>query len=235
MEAVKNIKIAMVSENKKNIQLKDYIEHTILRPDTTREQVARLCDEATAFQMAAVCVPPYFVRYASELLAKSKVKVVTVVGFPLGYSSIPGKIEEAKKAIEDGADEIDTVMNIAAFKSGDFAQVKDGIESLCTLCRLKNKVLKVIIETCLLSDEEIVQACQICAEAGADYVKTSTGFNGEGAKEEHVRLMRQVLPPKIKIKASGGIRDRDTALELIHAGADRIGTSSGVKILQALE
>jgi deoxyribose-phosphate aldolase len=230
-EVGKNLKIVMATENKKISPINEYIEHTLLKPDTSRDQITRLCEEAISYKFVAVCIPPYFVRYAKDLLEKSQVKVVTVVGFPLGYSSIPGKVEETKRAIEDGADEIDTVMNIVAFKSGDYGQTKDSIESLTTLCRLKNKILKVIIETCLLNDDEIIKACEICAEAGADYVKTSTGFIGEGAKIDHIKLMRKILPVKIKIKASGGIKDRDFALDLIQAGADRIGTSSGVKIV----
>jgi deoxyribose-phosphate aldolase len=140
-------------------------------------------------------------------------------------------VEETKKVIEDGADEIDMVMNIAAFKSEDFSYVREDVESIATLCRLKNKILKVIIETCLLTDEEIVKICEILGEVGVDYIKTSTGFNGEGATVENIKLIRQSSPNKLKIKASGGIKTRKFAEQLIKAGADRIGTSSGITII----
>lgn len=225
----KNTRIVMKNNGEKPIS--QYIEHTLLKTEASKTDIERLCKEAIDNDFVGVCVPPYYVKLAYAALEEKKQKVITVVGFPLGYNSISAKIEESKKAIEDGADEIDMVMNVAAFKSGDLSHVKDGIESVATFCRLKAKPLKVIIETGLLDTEEIRKACEICAEVEVDYVKTSTGFNG-GAKVEDIMLMREILPQKIKIKASGGIRDRAFVEELIKAGADRIGTSAGVQIVQ---
>ncbi|MBL6962832.1 MAG: deoxyribose-phosphate aldolase [Bacteroidetes bacterium] len=210
--------------------ISQYIEHTFLKPEASKADIEKLCLEAIDFDFVGVCVPPYYVKLASAALHDKKQKVITVVGFPLGYNSISAKIEESKKSIEDGADEIDMVMNIAAFKSGDYGHVKDGIESVATFCRLKAKPLKVIIETGLLSEEEIKKACEICAEVEVDYVKTSTGFNG-GVKIEDLKLMRECLPEKIKLKASGGIRDEKFAKKLIRAGANRLGTSAGIQIV----
>ena len=228
--AAKNTKIVMEQANIP--QLEKYIEQTILKSDLTKSELAVFCHEAVSYGFYAVCIPPYFVKFVKSILPKDKVKIVTVVGFPMGYQSIPVKVEEAKRALEDGADEIDAVMNIAALKSQEYEHVKEGIDAIATYCRLKSKVIKIIIESSLLSDEEIIKACEICAEIGVDFVKTSTGFFG-GASPEHVRLMREHLPPKIKIKASGGIRDAAFAIKLIEAGADRIGTSSGVKMVGA--
>jgi|APSaa5957512622_1039677.scaffolds.fasta_scaffold06832_2 deoxyribose-phosphate aldolase len=226
----KNTKVAM--ENKEEKPISQYIEHTLLKADATKADIEKLCEEAIENDFAGVCVPPYYVKAASAALLEKKPKVITVVGFPLGYNLIAAKVEESRKAIEEGADEIDMVMNVAAFKSGDFSHVKDGIESVATFCRLKAKPLKVIIETGYLSKEEIVKACEICAEVEVDYVKTSTGYNG-GATVEDIQLMRENLPAKIKLKASGGIRDRKFAEALIKAGADRLGTSAGIQIIKS--
>jgi deoxyribose-phosphate aldolase len=230
VEVGRNLRIVM--EYNPEINIASFIEHTLLKPDTTKTDIEQLCREAIENDFVGVCVPPYFVKTAKNILADKNPKIVTVVGFPLGYTSIAAKVEESRKAIEEGADEIDMVMNVAAFKSEDFNHVKDGIQGVATLCRLKAKPLKVIIETGLLTDEEIVKACEICTEVEVDYVKTSTGFNG-GAQIEHIKLMRENLPKKIKIKASGGIRDKSFACKLIEAGANRIGTSSGVQIVNA--
>lgn len=214
------------------IELAGQIEHTNLRPDSTREDIIRLCDEAKSHHFYAVCVPPYHVQTAKKELAKTPVKIVTVVGFPLGYATVASKVEEAKKAIISGADEVDMVMNIAAFKSGDFATVQNDIQAVTTACHLQNKQVKVIIETAYLTAEEIDKACHICIDCEVDFVKTSTGFAPEGANVEAIKLIRSVLPPKIKIKASGGIRTQEFALELIKAGANRLGTSSSLNIIQ---
>jgi len=226
---VKNIKIAMELNN--NIELNSFIEQTLLKADTTKAEIENLCLEAKKHNFHGICIPPYFIKTAKLLLADSTVKIITVVGFPLGYNTLSAKVEETKRAIEDGADEIDMVMNISAFKNNDLINVKDGIESVATYCRLKAKIIKVIIETNLLSDTEIVKACEICATIGVDYVKSCTGFFG-GVKKEHIELMRSVLPDKIKIKASGGIRDAEFAHQLVEAGADRIGTSSGTALVK---
>lgn len=210
--------------------LASYIEHTILRPDCNQQDIITLCEEAAAHHFYGVCVPPYYVQLAKKTIKKAPVKIVTVVGFPMGYSTVAAKVEETKKAIISGADEIDMVMNIAAFKAGDFAAVQNDIQAVITACHLQNKQCKVIIETAYLNEEEIERACRICIDCEADFVKTSTGYAPSGATVEAVALMRKILPAKIKIKAAGGIRDKEFAQKLVQAGASRIGTSSGVKI-----
>lgn len=211
--------------------LNTYIDHTQLSPETQHEAVDKVCREAVDNDFAGICIPPFFTRQAKNYLASSSVNLVTVIGFPLGYHTITAKTEEAKQAIEDGADELDMVMNIAAFKSGMDKDVKRDIESLVTLARDHDKMVKVIIETGLLEEQEIIKACQFCAETKADFVKTCTGFSGGKANVDVVRRMRDYLPDNIKIKASGGIKDANKAKALIEAGADRLGTSSGVNIV----
>jgi deoxyribose-phosphate aldolase len=211
--------------------LAPYIDHTVLRPDTTQAMVEQLCQEAAEHRFAAVCVPPCFVKQAVAALQDTGVEIATVIGFPLGYQLAKVKFFEAHQALTEGATEIDVVMNIAAFKSGKHEEVMSELQELSTLCHFKNAILKVIIETALLSPEEIVQACHLCIEAEADFVKTSTGFAASGAKVEDILLMRSTLPTHIRIKASGGIKTKDAALALVKAGADRIGTSSGVSLL----
>ncbi len=229
VEVEKNTRIAM--EKTKQHAIASYIDHTLLKPESTHNQVKQLCQEASQNQFAAVCIPPYYVQMACELLQNTGVNIATVIGFPLGYNMTSAKAEEARKAISDGADELDMVMNIAAFKSGKKALVKEDIQSITTLARLRNRVSKVIIETALLDEHEIRDACAICEDCDSHFVKTSTGFNGGGARVEDVQAMRETLSPKIKIKASGGIKDVEFANELIEAGADRLGTSSGLKLV----
>lgn len=210
-----------------------YIDHTILRPEVTAEQVQQLCDEARDYGFAAVCVPPCYVQLAKESLGPgAQVKVATVIGFPMGYQHGKIKVLETHQAIADGADEIDVVMNISAFKSGRYQEVQHELSDLASFCHLNNAELKVIIETALLSEEEITKACELCAAAEVDFVKTSTGYATGGAKAADVRLMRQVLPNKIKIKASGGIKTFADAQALIKAGADRLGCSASIQIVQ---
>ncbi|MBX7206150.1 MAG: deoxyribose-phosphate aldolase [Bacteroidia bacterium] len=214
------------------INLAAHIEHTLLKPTATREDIIQLCREADDHAFYGVCVPPYYVQLAKKTLGvKSSVKVVTVVGFPLGYSTVGSKVEEVKKAFIDGADEIDMVMNIAAFKSGDVPAFTNDLSSVVTACHLQNKVVKIIIETAYLSEPEIIEVCKICTECGVDFVKTSTGFADKGATVEAVKIMRQILPAKIKIKAAGGIKDAAFALELIAAGAERIGASRSIEMV----
>jgi deoxyribose-phosphate aldolase len=213
--------------------LKTTIEHTNLKPDCTNVEVVKLCEEAIEHGFYGVCVSPYFVQLAKKTIKKNPVKIITVVGFPLGYSTVAAKVEEAKKAIISGADEVDMVMNIAAFKSDDFATVLNDIQAVTTACHLQNKIVKVIIETAYLSNEEIEKACRLCMDCEVDFVKTSTGFAPTGATVEAVELMRKTLPPKIKIKAAGGIRDAEFAEKLINAGATRIGASASIKIIGA--
>lgn len=207
------------------------IEHTILKPDTTESDINRLCDEAIKHSFFGICVPPYFVKHAGIKLKDAPVKIVTVAGFPLGYNTTPAKVEEARKAIDEGAHEVDMVMNIAALKNNDLNFVENDIQSVTTLVQLKGCKLKVIIETALLSHEEKIKACEICAKAGVDFVKTSTGFASGGATVEDVELMRAHLPANIKIKASGGIKTKEQAKALVKAGADRLGTSSGPDLI----
>ncbi len=213
------------------IDLATYIDHTVLRADCTLEDVKRVCAEARQFQFPAVCVPPFYVSHAVNLLADTKVKVATVIGFPMGYSTTSAKVEEMKRAITEGAMEMDVVVNICAVKNNNWNYVRSDIDSMVMTGHLKAKTVKVILETGLLNERELAQLCEICLDIKPDYVKTSTGFNGEGATVEVVRLMRELLKDQIKIKASGGIRTREDAIRLIEAGAKRIGSSSSVMIM----
>ncbi|HET8859374.1 deoxyribose-phosphate aldolase [Marivirga sp.] len=211
----------------RNIQ--KYIEHTNLKADITSKDVEMLLADAKENNLYGICVPPFWVKKAKRDIGKSNIQLITVIGFPLGYQMSQAKEVESILAIKDGADEIDMVLNISAVKS-EMMWPKIEIAKMSKLTHESGKILKVIIETAYLSDKEIVDVCKICADAGADFVKTSTGFASAGAKVEHVKLMRSVLPAHVGIKASGGIKTYQQALELIDAGADRIGTSSGPKI-----
>jgi deoxyribose-phosphate aldolase len=215
-----------------NRVLAQLIEHTLLRPDCTIEEITSLCEQAIEQNFIAVCVPPYFVQHAKKILNSSTVKIVTVVGFPFGYNIVSSKVEEVKKAINSGAHEIDMVMNIAALKSNDLSSLQNDIQSVVTACHLQNRICKVIIETGNLTEDELKLACKVCVDCEADYVKTSTGYGKSGASIEVVKMMRKILPARIKIKASGGIKNRKFAQELIEAGANRIGTSAGMSILE---
>ena len=206
------------------------IDHTLLKPDATQVQIQHLCDEARARGFASVCVNPVWVRSAKQQLQGSDVKVCTVIGFPLGATTPQVKAFEAQDAIQNGADELDMVLNIGALKAGDTNTVLEDIQAVRKAT--PGKILKVIIETALLTDEEKVSACQLAAQAGANFVKTSTGFNGGGATAEDVALMRAHIPVSMHVKASGGIRTRADAEKMIAAGATRIGTSGGVKIVE---
>ncbi|HHV45461.1 MAG TPA: deoxyribose-phosphate aldolase [Tissierellia bacterium] len=207
------------------------IDHTLLKPEATSDMIENLCKEAVEFGFAAVCVNPYYVKMAKSLLQGSNVKVATVVGFPLGANTSEVKAFEARKAVEDGADEIDMVINIGALKSKEYDYVLDDLKAVVEAVKGK-AIVKVIIETCLLSEEEKIKACELSREAGADYVKTSTGFSTGGATVEDVMLMKKTIGDSMKIKASGGIRDYKTAMVMIEAGASRIGASSSVKIVK---
>lgn len=210
-----------------------FIDHTLLKADATDEGIARLCDEAKKYGFASVCVNPGYVGFCAERLKDSDVKVCTVIGFPLGATSTASKVYETKQAVKDGAEEIDMVINVSRLKEGDDAYVLNEIRKIRRAC--KNLVLKVIIETCLLTREEKIRACKLSKKAKADFVKTSTGFSTGGATEEDVRLMRKTVGKKMHVKASGGIRDAETFLKMIEAGADRIGASSGATIVEELE
>lgn len=214
------------------MDIKNYIEHTVLKADTSLKDVKKISKEAIENGFFGVCVPPYFVKATKKELKNSSVKIVTVIGFPLGYSTTPSKAEEAKKAIDEGADEVDMVINIAALKAKDYAYVTNDISTIFSIVHIKGAKLKVIIETALLTKEEKLKALEICAEVQVDFVKTSTGFAKSGAKVEDIKLMRKNLPKKIKIKASGGIKTKEFAVELIEAGADRLGTSSSIELVK---
>lgn len=212
--------------------LSKYIEHTLLKQDAKKEELIKLLDEAKKYNFKGVCVNPVNVAEAKKYLTDTEVKVVTVVGFPLGANVSAVKAFETKKALEDGADEIDMVINVAKLKDKDYDFVLGDIKEVKKACC--DKPLKVILETDLLEKSEIKKACELCIEAKADFVKTSTGFvkNGEGAKAEDVKLMAETVKPHgLGVKASAGIRDKAKALDMISAGADRLGTSSGVAII----
>jgi deoxyribose-phosphate aldolase len=208
------------------------IDHTLLKPDATEDQIAQLCYEARKNGFATVCVNPTNVKLCSQLLQGSAVAVCTVVGFPLGATPPEVKAYESQQAIDDGASEVDMVINIGALKSGDYGLVERDIATVARACHAGGALLKVIIEAALLSDEEKVIACQLAKAAGADYVKTSTGFGPGGATVHDVALMRQAVGPEMGVKAAGGIKSYEDAKSMIAAGATRIGASAGVKILQ---
>lgn len=210
------------------------IDHTLLRPEASREQVTKLCREALQHGFASVCVNPQWVRTCAEILRGSAVKTCTVVGFPLGAVPPDAKAYETRRTILDGATEIDMVINIGALKSGDHALVERDVRAVVTVAQEYGALVKVILETCLLEREEKVAACRLSLLGGAQFVKTSTGFSSGGATEEDVRLMKETVGDKMLVKASGGVKTLDDALRMIRAGASRIGTSSGVKIVQAL-
>ena len=207
------------------------IDHTLLKADASEKEIKKLCAEAKEYGFAGVCVPPYFVRKCKLWLSDTKVKVITVAGFPLGYTHTPAKVEEARRAIDEGADEIDMVINIIALKAGDWNYLKNELTSAATIVQLRGGKLKVILETGLLTQNEIIKACELCKELTVDFVKTSTGTIEPGATVEVVKLLRANLPKGIKIKASGGIKTKEFALQLIEAGADRIGSSASVSII----
>lgn len=207
------------------------IDHTLLRPEATRAEIAQLCVEARQYGFATVCVPPYYVAEAARALAGSGVGVCTVVGFPLGYQMPTVKAIETERALHDGATEVDMVLNIAAFKSGEDEVCGEEISALTQICHDGGALVKVIIETALLTRDEIIRAGQLAARAGADFVKTSTGFAARGASVEDVQLLRAYLPAQTRIKAAGGIRTRAQAEALLGAGADRLGCSASVAIV----
>jgi deoxyribose-phosphate aldolase len=209
------------------------IDHTLLKADSTKDQVTKICEEAKEFNFASVCVNPGWVKYSAELLQGTDVKVCTVIGFPLGAATSETKAFETQDAIEKGATEVDMVINIGALKDGNDDLVKQDIQAVTAAAKGK-ALTKVIIETSLLTDEEKERACKLAVEAGADYVKTSTGFSTGGATVEDIKLMRKTVGPEIGVKASGGVRSVEDAKNMIEAGATRIGASSGVQIVQGL-
>ena len=222
-------RVSVCKPTKKGSDTARYVDHTLLKPNATQEEIGKLCEEAKTFCFASVCVNPSYVALSAQLLRGSGVKVCTVVGFPLGSTTPTVKAIEARDAMANGADEIDMVLNIGALKSGNDIVVYDDIKAVRDATR--GKILKVILETSLLSNEEKVRACVAAKKAGADFVKTSTGFGGGGATVEDIKLMRETVGPLMGVKASGGIRDAKIAADMIAAGATRLGTSASIAIV----
>jgi deoxyribose-phosphate aldolase len=216
----------------KRNELARIIDHTMLKPDATPAEIEQLCEEALSYRFASVCINPAYVPLAAAKLAETEVAVCTVIGFPLGATTTTAKVCEAEQALDDGATELDMVLFIGALKAGERERVEADIAAVATACHDGGGLLKVIIENALLSDDEKVLACQIAQDAGADFVKTSTGFAASGARLEDVRLMRETVEPRIGVKAAGGIHSYEEAMTMIEAGANRIGASAGVQIVE---
>lgn len=210
--------------------MNQYIDHTLLKPDSTQQQIETLCHEAEQYNFASVCVHPHFVKFASDLLKEKSPKICTVIGFPLGQNTTETKIFEAGNAIENGADEIDMVINVSRLKDKQYEKLKEEISKLKET--VGQNILKVIVEISLLTNDEITKISRIVSEAGADFIKTSTGFGAHGATLEAVKIMKANISPQTQIKASGGIRDFETAKQYIDLGVSRLGTSSGVEIVE---
>ena len=232
----KEVMLKMKSDNKKALTAKElarYIDHTLLKPEATPDQITKLCEEAKEYSFASVCVNPTNVALAAKLLKGSVVKVCTVIGFPLGANTSFVKAAETRDAVANGATEIDMVINVGALKAKNYDQVEKDIEAVVEAAG--DNLVKVIIETCLLTDEEKVKACELSKKAGADFVKTSTGFNKSGATPEDIALMRKTVGEKMGVKASGGVRDTEAALAMIENGATRIGASASIAILNGVK
>ncbi len=214
-----------------------YIDHTLLKPTATLAEITQLCAEAKQYDFAAVCVPPPFVKKCKELLLGTTVKTATVIGFPFGYSAVEAKLAEILLAVVDGADDLDVVINFMAIKNNDWQYISNEINHIMPVVKSSGKIIKVIVESGVLTDDELQKACQLYGAAGIDYLKTSTGYAEKGATVEAVEIMRKNLPLHVQIKASGGIRNYDFAKQLINAGATRLGCSAGVAIVnqQAVE
>ncbi|HWB26963.1 MAG TPA: deoxyribose-phosphate aldolase [Chitinophagaceae bacterium] len=212
------------------MNIASYIDHTLLKPTTLIADIEKLCAEAKQYQFAAVCVPPPFVKLAKQLVQGGNVKVATVIGFPFGYSAVEAKIAEIILAIMDGVDELDIVINLIALKNNDWQYLANEINHIMPVAKNKGKVVKIIIESGVLTNDEIIKCCDLYGAAAVDFLKTSTGYAEKGATVEAVQLMRMHLPEQVKIKASGGIRTYEFAKQLIEAGAARLGCSAGVAI-----
>ena len=214
------------------MQLNRYIDHTVLKPTTLVTDIEKLCAEAKEYNFAAVCVPPPFVKLAKQLLDGTDTKTATVIGFPFGYSAIEAKIAEILLAMVDSADELDMVINLIALKNSDWQYLANEINHIMPVVKQKNKIIKIIIESGVLTDDEIIKCCDLYGATGIDYLKTSTGYAEKGATLDAIQLFRKHLPVHVKIKASGGIRTYGFAKELVDAGAERLGCSAGVSIMQ---
>lgn len=213
------------------MNIASYIDHTVLKPTTTLADIEKLCSEAIHYQFAAVCVPPLYVKKAKEMVTGTNVGVATVIGFPFGYSAIEAKVAEVVLAIIDGADELDVVINISAIKNNDWQFLANEINAILPIVKSKHKIIKIIIESGILTDQEIIQCCDLYGAAGVDYMKTSTGYAEKGASVEAVQLLRKHLADNVRIKASGGIKSYTFAKQLIDAGAIRLGCSSSIAIV----
>lgn len=213
------------------MSLASYIDHTLLKPTATETEIKKLCGEAEQYHFAAVCVPPYYVKTARQELQSSGVQSATVIGFPFGYSAITAKQEEIRQAIADGADELDMVICLAALKSGDWIYLEKEIAAVMPVIAAQGKLIKIIIESGVLSEAQIIRCCELYAKYQVQFLKTSTGYAEQGASVKAVEIMKKHLPEHIRIKASGGIRTAEFARELIEAGADRLGCSAGIAIV----
>ncbi len=227
--------LGVTQQGELDIDIAKMIDHTLLKPEATPKDIEKLCEEAIQYQFASVCVNPCYVKLASKILEGRKVKVCTVIGFPLGANRTDTKVFETEKAIEDGAQEVDMVMNIGLLKGGYYDYVENDIRAVVNVAHKRNVLVKVILETALLTDEEKVKACLLAKRANADFVKTSTGFSKGGATAGDVALMRRVVGSAMGVKASGGIRSYEEALQMIKSGADRIGASASVKIVSGVK
>ena len=213
-------------------ELAAYIDHTLLKPTITEEEVRQLCQEARQYQFAAVCIPPSMVLSAKNLLQQTPVKTATVIGFPFGYSVTEAKLAEIKDALDHGADEVDTVINLIHLKAGNWLLLEQEMITLVEFVHEKQKIIKVIIESGILTDREIIDCCHVYGNLGIDYLKTSTGYAERGVSLDAVRLIKKHLPSTVKVKASGGIRTYEFAIQLVEAGADRLGCSASVSIIK---
>jgi len=213
------------------MDIASYIDHTVLKPTTLIKDVEKICSEAMEYHFAAVCVPPLFVKKAKEFLKDTSIKVATVIGFPFGYAAIEAKVAETILAIIDGADELDVVINISAIKNNDWQFLASEINAVLPIIRKQKKVIKIIIESGILTDNEIIKCCDLYGAAGVDFLKTSTGYAEKGATVEAVQLLRRHLADNVQIKASGGIKTYTFAKQLIDAGATRLGCSSSIQIV----
>ena len=221
----------MASQTSTQVDIATLIDHTYLRADCSSADIKVLCKESLQYGFQSVCIPPYYLFQAKKMLGDSSVKLCTVIGFPLGYSTTGAKVEEIKRACNDGVDELDVVVNIAAIKNNDWNTVKNDIDSTTMITHLRGKKIKLIIEMGLLEEEEIIKVCDLAVKAEVDFIKTSTGFNSTLTTPEDISFLKSILPRSVKVKASGGIRTKADTLAMIKAGADRIGTSSGVRII----
>lgn len=213
------------------MDINNYLDHTLLSPTASTDDIKTLCEEAIENQFAAICVSPYFTSFASKLLKESQVKLAIAIGYPYGYSPTVSKAAEIKWAIDHGADEIDALINLSALKSKDYSFVRNDIETMARSVSMRGKSIKLIIEESLLAEEELARICDYCIESEVNFVKNSTGVLGTGANPEIIQRLRSLLPKEIKIKASGGIKNKQDAYALIEAGAERIGSSSCLKLI----